>query len=231
MATLLLRLGGPLQSWGSSSYYDHRETDDMPTKSGIIGMLAAALGRSRSDPLEDLNELAFGVRIDMPGKRLEDYQVTNMGPKLKPNISTRIYLSDALFLVGLSSSDTAFLTELSYAIDHPRFPLFLGRRSCPPTLPLNLGIRDLPLYEALCNEDWLTPEWRRAELTRFNREIYLRIVMDAENGTAIKKDVPISFSPFHREYRYRYITEMPAKKITGECSAKSMEHDPMKGLE
>ena len=42
--TLLLRLGAPLQSWGSESMYDRRETDMMPTKSGVIGMLAAALG-------------------------------------------------------------------------------------------------------------------------------------------------------------------------------------------
>ena len=61
--TLLLRLSAPLQSWGSESVYDNRETDDMPTKSGVIGMLAAALGRKRSDSLEDLVKLKFGVRF------------------------------------------------------------------------------------------------------------------------------------------------------------------------
>ena len=54
--TLLLRLSAPLQSWGSGSVYDNRETDDMPTKSGVTGILAAALGRKRGESLEDLLE-------------------------------------------------------------------------------------------------------------------------------------------------------------------------------
>ena len=63
--TLLLRLSAPLQSWGSESVYDNRETDYMPTKSGVTGMLAAALGRKRGEPLDDLSRLRFGVRVDL----------------------------------------------------------------------------------------------------------------------------------------------------------------------
>ena len=72
--TLLLRLSAPLQSWGSGSFYDRRETDYMPTKSGIIGMLAAALGRKRNESLDDLAELNFGVRIDLPGTKLRRWE-------------------------------------------------------------------------------------------------------------------------------------------------------------
>lgn len=61
MYTLLLRLSAPLQSWGSGSMYDSRDTDYMPTKSGVLGMLAAALGRKRDESLEDLQKLKFEI--------------------------------------------------------------------------------------------------------------------------------------------------------------------------
>ena len=49
MATLLLRLAAPLQSWGSDSKFETRKTDREPTKSGVVGLLAAALGLRRDD--------------------------------------------------------------------------------------------------------------------------------------------------------------------------------------
>ena len=62
MATLLLRLAAPLQSWGSSSKFEIRATEKMPTKSGVVGMLAAALGWKRDADLSSLSKLKFGVR-------------------------------------------------------------------------------------------------------------------------------------------------------------------------
>lgn len=230
MHTLLLRLSAPLQSWGSESVYDNRETDYFPTKSGVIGMLAAAIGRKRNEPLADLAALEFGIRIDQQGTRLNDFQVTRMGGKLNANLSNRVYLSDAIFLVGLSSENAGFLAELEEALKHPKFAVFLGRRSCPPTLPLVLGIREGGLYQSLLNEEWLVPDWQRKALLRFSRERSLRIVMDDAQGGAIKKDVPVSFSPFKREYRYRYLKELPGKIVgIGECQG-STEHDPMMEL-
>lgn len=63
MATLLLRLAAPLQSWGADSKFETRKTNREPTKSGVIGLLAAALGLRRDDAagLARLNGLAFAV--------------------------------------------------------------------------------------------------------------------------------------------------------------------------
>lgn len=236
MSTLLLRLGGPLQSWGSSSVYDRRDTDDMPTKSAVIGMVAAALGRKRGDPLDDLAALEFGVRIDQPGRRINDFQITDMGEsstgnKLNKNLSTRVYLSDAIFLVGLSTEKENFLEEISEALNHPVFPLFLGRRSCPPTLPLNLGIRQENLCNALRNEPWQASEWSKKRILNHDQFVYLRIITDAtEDHGAIKKDVPVSFSPYRRQYRYRYIMEIDAKVIKENDKMYETEHDPMMEL-
>ena len=60
------------------------------------------------------------------------------------DVTYRYYLSDAVFLVGLESEEMSFLNALEEALKSPVSPLFLGRRSCPPTLPLALGIRELP---------------------------------------------------------------------------------------
>lgn len=230
MYTLLLRLSGPLQSWGSGSMFNTRETDYMPTKSGVVGMLAAALGRRRDDSVDDLSKLEFGVRIDQPGKKVDDFQVTEIGGKYKKNISHRTYLSDATFLVGLSCNDYNNIKELEDALLHPKFSVFLGRRSCPPTQPLVLGIREKDLYSALYDEPWLVPKWRRKSVFGFSDSFYLRIVMDGTQGDNIKKDVPLSFSPFRREYGYRYVREMPGKTMTKKRVHTPVEHDPMMEL-
>ncbi len=225
--TLLLRFSAPLQSWGSESMYDRRDTDYIPTKSGVIGMLAAALGRKRDEAVDDLSRLKFGIRVDRPGARLEDFQITYMGEKLNANLANKVYLSDAVFLAGLSYEDKVFLKDLEEALRYPRYALFLGRRSCPPTQPLVLGIRETDLESALRDEEWLVPKWQRSAMFRFQNEIPLRIVVDGFCNDAVKKDVPVSFSPFKREYRYRYVRELKPKIVAGGNIPVSTEHDPM----
>ena len=77
MATLLLRLAAPLQSWGADSKFEIRKTNREPTKSGVIGLLAAALGLARDDDqaLQRLNGLRFAVRVDQEGELLVDYHI------------------------------------------------------------------------------------------------------------------------------------------------------------
>jgi len=228
--TLLLRFGAPLQSWGSESLYDRRDTDDIPTKSGVIGMLAAALGRKRDERLEDLSELKFGIRVDSPGTKLEDFQITHMGEKLNANLSNKAYLSDAVFVAGLASEDKAFLQKLEDALLHPQYALFLGRKSCPPTQPFVLGMREKDLESALRDEEWHIPDWRKKTFFRFHNEVALRIVLDGMNNDAVKKDVPVSFSPFEREYRYRYVREVKPKMVRKDIVPVATQHDPMMEL-
>lgn len=83
MATLLLRLAAPLQSWGMDSKFETRKTNREPTKSGVVGLLAAALGIGREEPekLIPLNQLRFGVRVDQEGDFLVDYHVARKEKK------------------------------------------------------------------------------------------------------------------------------------------------------
>lgn len=77
--TLLMRLAGPLQSWGTSSRYTERDTGYEPSKSGVVGILAAALGRPRSDDVSDLAALTMGVRVDQEGVPGYDFQSAGAG--------------------------------------------------------------------------------------------------------------------------------------------------------
>ena len=113
MAVLLLRLAAPLQAWGSNSKFIIRNTEREPTKSGVVGMLAAALGIQRNDDpkkLEPLTALRFGVRAEKEGRLLKDFHMVH-SPKTT-DVTERHYLSDAVFLVALESEDTAFCRKL-----------------------------------------------------------------------------------------------------------------------
>lgn len=172
MGTLLIRLEGPMQSWGTTSRFDQRDTGKEPSKSGVIGLLAAALGYDREDwqNVEPLTQLKMGVRHDRPGILKRDYQTAGCASpneiikadgKLSDNgvVSERFYLSDACFLVGFESSDSNLLQQAHDALLNPKWPLALGRKSYVPAEPVWLpeGLRkDENLKEALMKYPWIT---------------------------------------------------------------------------
>lgn len=242
MATLLLRLAAPLQSWGSGSKFEVRKTNREPTKSGVVGLLAAALGlrRDNTRELSQLNRLRFAVRVDQEGTLLVDYHTANnpTPDEVKqarrenkkvgtPYVTKRYYLADAIFLVGLESEDEGLLQRLSWALEHPVYPLFLGRRSCPPTLPLCLGVRPEPLLDVVRSAPSQVPAWKH------NQQLQTRIVTDAEPGDPEAVpclDLAISFSPVHRRFGYRLAREIPVQLSTKTPSEDETTHDPFAEL-
>lgn len=209
MSTLLLRLAGPMQSWGTDSKFDVRRTQREPSKSGVIGLVAAALGVSRQDrqALATLACLRFGVRVDREGTLLRDYHTAHP-EKGSAYVTNRYYLADAVFVAGLESEDGALLEKIGEALVSPAFPLYLGRRSCPPTGRIFLGISPKSLEEALRENAPDSASW---------------LVLDAKAGEpgGLQRDVPLSFNPNRREYGFRRVVS---------CSLHS-EHDPMAELE
>lgn len=243
MYTLLIRLAGPLQSWGTGSYYDDRQTDYYPSKSGVIGLIAAAMGRKRDEDISDLCKLRFGIRIDNQGKIVSDFQITDMASdrliefftgktkKYNANLSHRDYLSDAIFLAGFESDDKSFLETIESSLLNPVYTVFLGRRSCPPTEPLVIGIREKRLYDALYDEDWQMPEWRQDRVLSNGNALRLRIIVEDSSGDTLVKDNPRSFNSCRREYSYRALTEKKAKNIKKDMgNIYSTEQDFMKEL-
>lgn len=141
-STLLIRLEGPLQSWGNNlggiqprrttpepSQFGHRATQPIPSKSGVLGLCAAALGIDRSESVEHLRQLKFGVRVDRQGVPVTEFQTQpHENPKYDRRVDTRATLSDAAFTVGLEG-DPELLQQLYCALRNPHWPLSLGRKS------------------------------------------------------------------------------------------------------
>ncbi|MEU7753762.1 type I-E CRISPR-associated protein Cas5/CasD [Micromonospora sp. NPDC049101] len=228
MSVLLLRLAGPLQSWGSSSRFARRGTEVAPTKSGVIGLLAAAKGVRRTEPLTDLLGLEFGVRLDQPGQILRDFQTArSLDGRLSAPLTYRFYLSDAAFLAAVSG-ESELLHGLADALGRPQFPLYLGRRSCPPVGPISLGVHDESLDNALTSWPWLAADWYRRKA---GRTIRLEIIRDARPGEPITEtvpDEPVSFDPAHRQHTWRSILRRHVD-ITNDRADQTgvTEHDPL----
>lgn len=227
MTTLLLRLAGPLQSWGCDSKFETRRTLNFPTKSGVIGLIAAALGYSRNDSLEQLSTLRFGVRVDHEGKLIRDYHIAKGKKEKDTYITNRYYLADATFLVGIEG-DKELISEIEYALQHPAFPLFLGRRSCVPTMPIVLGRREEELLDSLKNEPWLVSDYVKNKCKKTDNK--LRIITDSNNGdpSSSLRDVPISFSSVHRKYAWREVCDHGYIDVQ---SNNETEHDAFSALE
>lgn len=208
MSVLLLRLAGPLQSWGDNSRFRRRETGRFPTKSGVLGLLAAAAGRRRTDSIEDLLSLRFGVRVDQPGVVLTDFQTVHVkGPDKPPILTHRDYLADAIFVAAVEG-DTTLVESLRENLDHPTYPIFLGRRSCPVEGQLVLGVEeDGPLTARLAAVPWQASLHHRR---RQSTKVQLRVVTDAQSGDEGLEqlhDLPVSFDPRARQHAWRTVEE------------------------
>lgn len=148
MHTLLLRLAGPMQSWGTQSRFTTRDTGQEPSKSGVIGLLCAALGRTRHELVDDLAQLEFGVRVERAGIVKRDFHtvmdVARSSGRIRKNpvVTERYYLADADFLVGLGGENLDVLRALEHALRDPVWPIFLGRKSFIPSLPIALPWRN-----------------------------------------------------------------------------------------
>lgn len=209
MAVLLLRLAGPMQSWGDSSRFARRTTRREPTKSGIVGLIASALGRTREDPVDDLARLELAVRVEQPGQLMRDFQTERPmnGGKPMP-LSNRYYLADACFLAALGGPADQ-LKRLEAALRLPRRPLYLGRRSCPADLPLCLDLDEeaQDVRQVLANTPWGASERYKS---RHAGTSALEIVADARDGEACESwaDYPLTYSASGRRYACRPVVRL-----------------------
>ena len=221
MNSLILRFAGPLQSWGTQSRFSVRDTGREPSKSGVVGILAAALGRPREADVRDLMQLRLAVRIDRDGTLRRDYQTAGGGRRPdggdygvakanggKPNTvtSSRYYLADADFRIAIESDDLRQLQTIAAALEQPVWPLFLGRKAYIPNPDLNLGIReDFSMAQALQQEPWFYRS--NGEFKSRGETCRLRVVMDVEGnagGNDVRTDITDSFAS--REFQLRHVT-------------------------
>ncbi|TLM98574.1 type I-E CRISPR-associated protein Cas5/CasD, partial [bacterium] len=194
------------------SNYTVRDTGLEPSKSGVIGLLCAALGRPREAPLDDLTTLRMGVRVDREGTLRSDYHIAQNvldsdGKRIRPSIVTnRYYLADAAFLVGLEG-DHALLEKLQSALKKPVWAIYLGRKAFTPSAPI--WLRD-GLYEghslelALEKYGWIVNRHEN------DAAMTIRAILENSEGKHVRVDVPTSFATRRFSSRRVDIVLIPA---------------------
>ena len=230
---LLLRLEGPLQSWGMRARWDVRDSEAEPTKSGVMGLLGCALGYPVGDAAleKELDrQLCLGVRVERPGDRLVDYHtVTGLLPtaegkhKGKPGdpttiISPRTYLQDAAFLATIAGPPN-LLERCRDALTDPRWPVYLGRKCCPPSRPIldELADRYADMDDCLQHHPW---SCQTMELQNRRPTTPLRCVVEDPEGQARRCDA-VRANPA-RMYGFRNVrifhVDPPEEKEDKSCT-------------
>lgn len=206
MATVLVRLAGPMQSWGTRSRFVHRDTETVPSKSGVLGLVAAALGRSRTADLADLAGMRLAVRVDRAGHLETDYQTALDVAKADGGgrdtvQSWRHYLADARFLAALEGPPE-LCEEIQAALMRPRWPLFLGRKGYVPGEPVwcAAGVQDTDALTALGRVEW--PLGRDGAPVP---ELEVEVECGADEDGDARLDVPLSWAVSERRYRERRV--------------------------
>lgn len=199
-----------MQSWGYRSRFDYRDTALEPTRSGVIGLICAAMGIARGEDISRFDALRMGVRVDNEGRPERDYHtaldvIKADGSGTGTVQSYRDYLADASFTVGLECADKALLGEIAKALAAPKWPLFLGRKAFPLA---ERPVKDLEPLRGTLEEHLLTGESTR------------RVVIEDPNGERIQHDHPVCFGD--RKFLPRRMTV----KFTPEAKDVPLETDP-----
>lgn len=220
MKTLTIKLTAPLQSYGNEATFNRRTTYHQPSKSAILGMIAAALGYDRTDPrIPQLNNLLFATRTDQINDMTTDFQTVwpRIGKDPNSKLTYRDYWSDAIFVVAIASDNDDFIDQIEYALHHPRYQLYLGRKSNPPAGPLETHLYPnegpMSVFQRL---PWQASKWYQ-KAHRYDPTYTVQITADAEllpiYPSKLVKDAIGSFNPCHRYAEYRRVV-MTHKPIT-----------------
>lgn len=236
---LLLRLSAPMQSWGVMSRFSRRDTGKEPSKSGVIGLLCAALGISRDEantenPLfDELKNLKMGVLVLREGILQSDYHTAQNIAKAdggikETELSTRFYLADADFVIGLEGDEREMLEMIQAALQKPKWQLFLGRKAFVPDVPVYFREGILTSQKSL--EDFLRSSELNEILQKYhdqfdkrNRKIETsrRLIVEDEQGSEMRQDVPLSFSQrrfTNRRVRTKFIEIKNGGESNGDLS-------------
>ncbi|WP_261810835.1 type I-E CRISPR-associated protein Cas5/CasD [Levilactobacillus humaensis] len=228
MKTLTIKLTAPLQSYGNEASFTRRTTNDYPTKSAVIGMVAAALGYRRSDErIVALNDLGFAVRIDQVGRNLTDFQTVEWKKDTR-KITYRDYIQDAVFVVALGSDDSQLIEKINVALHHPHFQLFLGRRSNVPAGPLvTQEFSDETPVAVLEQLPWQANRRYQKRSKSHRLEIVADASLISDKQSAMVKDRVVSFDQRDRRYGFRAIarTTVDLTNLNSQESEPETTHD------
>lgn len=237
MSTILLKFAGPLQSWGTKSHFETRHTDYYPSKSAVIGLIAASLGirRDADDEIDRLNQLKFAVRVEQQGNLLRDYHIAkkfkNDGSLAHTYVTERYYLEDYIFIVGIEHDDAQWMAKIENALKNPYFQPFMGRRSNPLTVDFFVLSSEESLLSLMMTYPWQASDWYKKKKSKsltknqVELELYTDREVMSEAVATLRKDTVVSFSQKERKFGFRYEVRKRIKISIGEHKRKDTEHD------
>lgn len=233
MKTLTIKLTAPLQSYGNAATFERRTTNTYPSKSAVIGMIAAALGYQQTDSrIVTLNELSFAVRIDQVGRHLTDFQTVEWKKNVR-KVTYRDYLQDAVFVVAIGSENDPLIDNIEWALRHPRFQLFLGRRANVPAGVLQLQVfADATPITVLQKMTWQAAPWYRKRHQRPVLDILADADLLAGHQSILVSDRVVSFDQRDRQCGLRAMAKTKVKLTSLDSTGDESEtqHDAMKFL-
>ncbi|MDO5679097.1 MAG: type I-E CRISPR-associated protein Cas5/CasD [Pelistega sp.] len=157
---LVFRLYGALASWGVEAVGEYRATAACPTRSALLGFLAAALGIDRNDlrAQEQLSDsVFFGIKQLNETQLIRDFHTTHAptatAKAFLPTrqaelrhravatiLSQRDYVCEGVWHIAVWSQSATCpytLKMIKNALINPKYTLYLGRKSCPLGVPLS----------------------------------------------------------------------------------------------
>jgi CRISPR system Cascade subunit CasD len=216
-----------MQSWGYSSRFGRRTTALHPTRSGVFGILAAAMGIDKHDAqeAETLRQFA-NLRLTVATlprqarrgderliQRMEDYHtvtgIRRASGKVERDatvLTYRHYLLDARFGALLEGEDVGQLETIAGALRNPRWGVWFGRKCCLPASPI------LAAAPAPTDSAWRTLLQRAGytgdePLEHFDHVLE---VAPAESGADMLEDAPLGFGlPIGERHSPRWIRRIP----------------------
>ncbi len=220
---LVFQLHAPLASWGAQAVGQERPSEDHPGRSALLGLLAAALGirRDNESAQQTLRDAClFGIKQIHAGLALRDFHTAQTPPeskkvnyrhtrrdelrerKLGTILSFRSYYQDSLHLIGVTSRHNEYsVTRLQQALQTPVFPLYLGRKSCPPALPLNPCIIEAKNLKTALDRYELADDEQQLVALAKRRRSHIRYFWEAGIDSGIPHDyrVPRYDQPLSRQ--------------------------------
>ena len=252
--SVIMLLTGPLQSWGGPApgVYE-RPTEAMPSLSGVVGIIANAFGRKRTDPIDDIaSGASLAVRADRPGVLVNDFHtigtpgryalVADSARQSKNPVPTRRrYLADAAFLAVYTPPPHGKpADEVLDALLNPVRPLYLGRRSCTPSERIAVSVTaDKDPEQILTAARVLRDPGRRSRqaptsdadfyaLADSDDTVQVLIEMTADPQThphrgSARKDAPATFDPRRLYHLDRFVVTKPVRFSLSACAGRGRE--------
>ena len=159
MEYIKLTLKAPLMSFGGkgSQFQTERRTENAPTKSAIVGMIAGAFGYDKGDSrINDLSE-ALDIYSISPNKDvhiMRDYQIVapmdfyrqnhnfhnkvlNSKVEYDRNFTStmpfeKYYLTNTGFDVYVGTDNESLLRDIYNNLSAPIYGIYIGRKNCTP---------------------------------------------------------------------------------------------------